>query len=39
MQFINDSVIVTFLLDHLLDISLIVLIAIFAISLQILNLK
>lgn len=31
MQFINDSVIVTFLLDHLLDISLIVLIAIFAI--------
>ena len=31
MQFINDSIIVTFLLDHLLDISLIVLIAIFAI--------
>ena len=31
MQFINNSVIVTFLLDHLLDISLIVLIAIFAI--------
>ena len=31
MQFINDSVIVTFLLDHLLDISLIVLIAILAI--------
>ena len=31
MQFINDSVIVTFLLDHLLDISLIVLISIFAI--------
>ena len=31
MQFIYDSVIVTFLLDHLLDISLIVLIAIFAI--------
>ena len=31
MQFINDSVIVTFMLDHLLDISLIVLIAIFAI--------
>ena len=31
MQFINDSIIVTFLLDHLLDISLIVLIAILAI--------
>ena len=31
MQFINNSVIVTFLLDHLLDISLIVLIAILAI--------